>query len=239
MAKKKAFRFAVGTPEKSFSGVWRIVVSGSDVYLGSSKSSMGQIKISLHKSGVWTFAATSQSGITFEDGNRRMKEWKRPAEHTKGVCRGPSIYAPHTSLGSRRMPADEGDKKIKWYPAPVAGQTVEFSIYFVKKGTTIQWDEGQSTLAILTLASGDLVYLLAQVDSSGDEFEATVEKQLRENIFRSDNPDSIRRNRLYWVTQSRDELRIPIIVDMPLPVGLNLTVSGAVKKAIKNSSDGN
>src|SRR5262245_55602816 len=112
MSRSRYFRFASGGPEAPFSGVWRLAIKGSDVYIGASKSSMSMFKLSLHKSGVWVLAGTQQSNIELVKGNRRGKEWTRPVEHVPGVTRGPSIFVPHTSLGSRPFPLDESGKKV-------------------------------------------------------------------------------------------------------------------------------
>ena len=72
MAKNHTIRFASGSPEAAFSIVWRMVARKNDVYLGASKLGMASIKFSLHESGVWVLAATSESqGVLSEDGNRR------------------------------------------------------------------------------------------------------------------------------------------------------------------------
>ena len=144
MPKSRTIRFASGQPEESFSSIWRLVTVGDDVYIGASKAAMGVFKISLHKSGVWVLAATEQSGATFEDGNRRAKQWNRPLEHVKGVTRGPSIVVPHTTLGSRPLMAEEIGKKILWYRAPENGESVEFSIYFVEPETETRWSSGDT-----------------------------------------------------------------------------------------------
>lgn len=137
MPKPQTVRFASGASTAPYSGVWRVVADRSDVYIGTHKQAMGLMKLSLHSSGVWVFAATKQSGAHFADGNRRGKQWTRPLEHAHGITRGPSILIPYTSLGARKvMPAEVG-KKLHWYRAPQPGETVEFSLYL--GSTPILW----------------------------------------------------------------------------------------------------
>lgn len=226
MRKPKTVRFATGSPAAPFSGVWRLVAKNDDVFIGTSKAAMGVLKISLHKSGVWVLAATEQSGATFEQGNRRAKQWKRPLQHARGITRGPSILVPHTSLGSRPIPPEEGKKKILWVPAPAAQEMVEFSVYFVEAGSPTRWDPDQTILAECTLASGHCVTLFASTRQSPADFLATVEKMLYDpkNIVRMQDPSAFTGGSFLWFTESPDALRVPMIIDLPVPVGRDLPV---------------
>lgn len=218
MSKTRIFRFAVGSSEEPFSGVWRIVASRDEVYIGASKLSMGVFKISLHKSGVWILAATRQSGATFENNNRRAKQWKRPLEHARGVIRGPSVLIPRTSLGSRILNPGEADKKVYWYQKPENGQTVELSFYFVQKGVPTSWAEHETVVETFQLSQGGRMIALASIRQSTQSFSDTCEKLLRENIFRMDNVGAFRGGNFLWFTESDDGLRVPIVVDLPLAV---------------------
>jgi hypothetical protein len=219
MSKAKTIRFASGSPNAPFSGVWRLVVNKNDVYLGSSKSAMSIFKFSLHESGVWVMAATQQSQATFENGNRRAKSWSRPLEHSLGVTRGPSIFVPHTSLGSRPLEPNEGNKNIYWYKSPQAGETVEFSLYFVKPNTPTKWNANETVVGELPLANGSHVVLLASKEKeSSKDFQATCERLLRENRFQMSNPSDFLGGSFLWITQSRDNREIPIIVDLPVAI---------------------
>jgi hypothetical protein len=219
MTKPQTVRFASGTPEAPFSGVWRMVVNKHDVYIGASKAAMSVFKISLHKSGVWILAATQQSGATFDGGNRRAKRWNRPLEHVRGVTRGPSILVPHTSLGSRPLSPNEVNQEVVWYESPATRETVEFSMYLVKPGAPTKWNASETVLAECPLADDGFVVLLASRRQSPDDFNATVEKILRENVFRMSDPSGFTGGSLLWITESRDALRIPMIIDLPVPIG--------------------
>lgn len=218
MSKTKTVRFASGSPDVPFSGVWRLIVNQDDVYIGASKSTMSIFKLSLHKSGVWVLAATQQSQATFENGNRRAKRWNRPLEHVHGVTRGPSIFVPHTSLGSRSLAPDEDYRKVSWYNSPEVGETVEFSLYFVKPSILIKWNAGETVLAECSLSDGGHIILLASKSRSPKDFQATFEKILRENIFTISDPSGLMGGSFLWITESRDVLKIPIIVDLPVPI---------------------
>jgi hypothetical protein len=55
-------RFAAGSPERPNSGVWRLWSHGSDTYLAA-RIAAHLFKLSMHKSGQWISAFTSQSGV--------------------------------------------------------------------------------------------------------------------------------------------------------------------------------
>jgi hypothetical protein len=222
LAKSQTIRFASGNPHEPFSGVWRLVADNDDVYLGASKWSMRLFKISLHKSGVWILAGIEGSGVTFEHGNRRAKQWHRPLEHANGVTRGLSIIVPHTSLGSRQLSTMDGKKKVVWYAAPAVGEMVYFTIYFVEPSIVTGWAPGETVLAELSLASGSRVLLLASTHPSPADFMATVEKMIREAVVQMKDPSKFTAGSHLWITQSRDDLATPMIVDMPVSVGSEL-----------------
>jgi hypothetical protein len=218
MPKAHTLRFASGSAAAPYSGIWRIVADRDEVYLGASKATMGILKISLHSSGVWVLAATRQSGASFEGGNRRAKQWNRPLEHVHGVTRGPSVLVPRTSLGSRKLIPGDADKKVHWYRAPDEGETVEFSLYFVRPETPTSWSSDETVLDSLRLSHGNRLVVLASARPSPKSFLDTAEKLLRQNVFRLDDVSAFHGGSFLWVTQSQDHLKIPLIVDLPVPL---------------------
>jgi len=133
----KQIRFAVGEPGDQLSPVWRIWNEKNEVYL-TAKFMGGAFKVSMHASGVWTVAATSESRIELSPGNRRMKTWRRPPEFQPGWTWGPHIGVP-------RMPdtdhakIDEGQTKpIEWPPKPEPGVRATITIYFAAAKKTPQ-----------------------------------------------------------------------------------------------------
>ncbi|HOC42526.1 MAG TPA: hypothetical protein PKJ99_05830 [Thermoanaerobaculales bacterium] len=218
MAMVQTLRVASGSLLAAYSSIWRIVVDKSEIYLGSGKVAMGIFKVSLHASGTWVLAATKQSGATFEGGNRRAKQWNRPLEHVRGVTRGPSVLIPHTSLGARKVIPGESVKEVHWYRAPHAGETVEFSLYFVEAGIPTSWASDETVVDELRLPGGRQLFVLASARPSPVPFLVTVERLLRENIFGMKDPDAFTGGSLLWVTQSEDSMKIPLLVDLPVPL---------------------
>jgi hypothetical protein len=214
VATQQKLRLAVGTPQKPFSGVWTLIVNKNDVYIGSSKASMGVFKISLHESGVWALATTAQSGATF-NGNRRMKQWKRPLEHALGVTRGPSILIPHTSRGPRRVMPGDSSVGVTWFTPPSPNNLIEFSTYIVQPGARTAWDPPDVELADLQLKSGARIVVLGREERASEQFLETVESLLAKNVLQADAPATVLGGSLLWFAESRDDLRIPIVVDLP------------------------
>jgi hypothetical protein len=186
---------------------------------------MGIFKFSLHRSGAWILAATKQSGATFQRGNRRAKQWSRPLEHVQGVTRGPSILVPHTSLGARKLQPSEAGKKVHWYPAPGPGETVEFSLYFVRPDAPTSWGLDETVVDVVRMAGGNRLFILASSRPSPRPFLETIETLLQDNVVRMDNTNDFMGGSFLWVTESQDRFRLPMIVDLPVPIGR--TVAGA------------
>ena len=215
---QQSIRFAAGSPAAVFSGIWRLVTQRDDVYLGASKASMRVLKISLHKSGVWTFAATTQSGMSFENGNRRAKRWTAPNPFAPGLVRGPSIVIPRTSLGSRPMPPDEPHGGVTWIPAPAMGQTAEIVMCFVDPGCALPIRQGETVLCDFLLANGRRVVLLASTRPSPSEFLRTVEGLLQRDKVPMQDLSGYIGGSFLWVTESGDDMKVPLIVDLPVSV---------------------
>ena len=81
-------RFAAGSPERPNSGVWRLWTHGSDTHLAA-RIAAHLSKLSMHKSGQWISAFTSQSGVVVdkETGSRRHRTWTRPPEFPRAGCK--------------------------------------------------------------------------------------------------------------------------------------------------------
>lgn len=209
---------ASGSLDAAFSSIWRIVVNTGDVYLAPAKAVMGVLKVSLHASGVWVIATTKQSGATFQGGNRRAKRWNRPVENAPGITRGPSILIPHTSLGARKVIPGEADKKVHWYKAPLAGETVDFSLYFVEPGVTTAWPEEETVIGMHPLPGERQLLVLAAARPSPAPFLSAVESLLRENVFTTKDLSAFEGGSFVWTTESVDKWKIPLLVDLPIPL---------------------
>lgn len=217
MPKAKTLRFAAGSADDPRSGVWRVAADRNDVYVGSSKAAMRLFKLSLHGSGVWTLAATTQSAGTFENGNRRAKRWTRPLEQVEGITAGPSIVVPHMTFGVRKLPPGETNKNVHWYPSPRCGELVEFRFYFVRPDAAASWSAGVTEIGLLPLAAGHRLFILASAREAPRLFLDTMERFLRDHPVRI---GGFKGGNMLWFTESRDQLRRPTVIDLPVNVQL-------------------
>ncbi len=218
MSKQEAIRIAVGEPNAPFSGVWRFIVRNDDVYIGSSKESMGSLKISLHASGVWVLSATEQSGLVFEKSNRRARQWTRPPADGNGRTRGPSILVPHTSLGARRRSLTEDSKRVTWLKAPAEGHAVEITVFFVEAGFSVTWPDGHLVVAERLLKSGTRLLVTSSTRPVPNGVAQEVEQFLRQATLRTPGSSERVAAQLLWCRESGDALRTPFIFDLPVPV---------------------
>jgi len=232
MGKSSTIRFAVGTADRPYSGVWRFVVNKNDVYLGASKETMGIFKISLHAS-VWVLAATEQSGATFENGNRRAKQWSRPLEHAAGITRGPSILVPCTSLGHRPYTVNE-HKQVHWFPSPNVGEVIEFSVYFIEQDATMVCTDDHTIVTETSLEKGGTVALLQRALPASQQYLSKCEKRLRENVFRVDDVRNIFNHSFLLFSESEDDPRVPIVTDLPINLRPKMELADAIRAAMRD-----
>lgn len=127
--KKKEIRFAVGQLGNQLSPIFKIWNSKNDVYI-SGKFMGGTFKISLHESGIWTVAATTESKLELRPGNRRMKAWKRPPEFKKGWTWGPHIAVPRLMTVDHLKFDEKQTKQIEWIPSPSKNMKATIGVVF-------------------------------------------------------------------------------------------------------------
>lgn len=126
---RKEIRIVVGEKGDQVSPVWKIWNTKNDVYL-SGKFAGGAFKISMHASGAWIVAATSESGIELTPGNRRMKTWHRPKQFKQGWTWGPHIVVPRIESRDDLKIDENQTKLIEWIPKPNNDEKVVIAIIF-------------------------------------------------------------------------------------------------------------
>lgn len=220
--KSKTIRFAVGSPDEWWSSVWLLLVAKNEVYVGAGNSAMSTAKISLHSSGIWTYAYTSQSGFEV-NGNRRLSRWERPPPIHPGLVRGPSICAPCTSFGDRPPERAELQKPITWIRAPAADEVVCFDIHFIDANTTVTWTDSERVIAELPLANGSRVQVAAFRRRMGPAFIGGIEKHLKSLMMRTDAPAGKMAGSMMWIVDSEDKPPVHTIIDAPIAWGPQLT----------------
>jgi len=139
MSKKsgKRIKFAVGTPDAPLSALWVVSVNGSEVYIGA-KGVMGLIKVSLHKSGIWPLAFTSESGqVSSLTNDRRHTQVNRPNEFQTGWTQALAVLVP--GPGNRKLfakpPNVWDDADVTWLARPPINDKRVFGVYLASDAT--------------------------------------------------------------------------------------------------------
>lgn len=174
------FRFAVGSSTLPRSSLWRVWTSKppkSDVYIAV-RHLAGILKISLHESGVWRAAFTSQFAERRFDRDptesRLIERWKRPGDLSPGVCLAFRIIVPTTELRMATvLPQDTN--KIRWIPSPGRSNLTEFLVFFTTSQTKVTGWPGKRAMATHFLAShilpsGEILWLVYSYNPVSSEF---------------------------------------------------------------------
>src|SRR3954454_17247529 len=98
MVRSEPIRFGVRAPDGRQSSVRRLWTHNGDVYIAA-RSIAGELKASLHKSGVWRWALTeahqrSVGSLIAPEADRAVRSWRRPPEVGPGLTRALEIVVP-------------------------------------------------------------------------------------------------------------------------------------------------
>jgi hypothetical protein len=172
-----ALRFAAGSSERPNSGVWRLWTRGSDTYLAV-RIAVHVFKLSMHKSGQWISAFTSQSGVVDPaTGSRRHHTWTRPPEFTPGWVQGPAVVIPWVRWRGQFQPIGRPPPPpdTVWVPGPARKRKLVVNLLFaaatVPAGAINSVSQpGDWIVGSLPLSHGEMVWVQArQVGISPDE----------------------------------------------------------------------
>lgn len=163
MAKTHTLRIGIGTPEAPFVSSWRIWTQKSETYLAC-RQMAGVQKVSLHSSGIWTAAFTTQSGVEIPKvGNRRSHRWERPAEFASGWVQGPVIDVSRVDTRHDLPgPPHSDGKPITWLPAPQIRHKLQIAVLFsTEPGAKPDPKWYAATIGSLPLSNGETVWVMA------------------------------------------------------------------------------
>lgn len=174
MARNPRLTVGVGTPDNQFAPRWTFWTQKDDAYL-TTRGMGGLYKLSLHASGVWVGAFTTESGVE-SSGNRRTHRWQRPPEFEPGFVRGPEICIPR--LDSRHdlsFPLDPSAKNPVWVAAPQIRHSVHLmTVFHVDTDKVINQPPGSEILGRLPLSSESSFVVIA--------VEAELDREARKNV---------------------------------------------------------
>jgi hypothetical protein len=193
----QVLRFGVGAPEGPRSGVWRLWVpkGTSDVYL--SRRALGRdFKVSLHASGKWRAALTSEY-VRRPDANvipgpdpRGSKKWQRPEPQAGSApsTHALTIVVPWWEV--REWPfVEEG--KIVWAEVPPEGWCVEFVLMYVPLEMTVTEHPGARAMnsklvGEVGLTNGERVFVVWWTHVMEEPLLGNTERLRRARILDAD-----------------------------------------------------
>lgn len=215
-----SIRFAVGRPDNPRSAAWKLWVHGSDAYL-TARTVGGLLKLSMHASGEWISAFTSESGVYLDKtGSRRHSTWHRPAEFAPGWTHGPVVDVPWVSWRDDLRPKESFPSDVVWFPEPKRNKKVMFNVLFAAGGNdddaAAVSQPGDRILASLSMSNGETVWLQArQAVMTPDENRglASAEREFRGFEVGGSLKDVHAWG--LWITTAA-EIAIPLLVQFPL-----------------------
>jgi hypothetical protein len=213
-------RFAAGSPERPYSGVWRLWVHGSDVYLAA-RDVAHLFKFSLHKTGEWISAFTSQSGVvSTKSGSRRHFTWTRPPEFTPGWVQGPAVAIPWVKWRGQFQPTGKPPLDTLWVPGPARKRKLLFNVLISAatvpaEGINSVSQPGDWIVGSLPLSNGETVWLQArQAGISSDERKGIASAEREYQGFQVSGDLNAIDPWGFWITTSPQG--VPLWVQFPL-----------------------
>lgn len=145
-----AVRFGIGSPTGARAPIWRVwATPGKDDLYLSGRSFAGDLKVSLHGSGVWRLAFTEQhaqrvNSLVAPGKDRLIHRWSRPPEFAPGCTKAFVIATPWLSLIDYPT-AVQTKKQIVWLSAPDDGWETQVFVILVRHGTLVNgWPGSRS-----------------------------------------------------------------------------------------------
>ena len=166
MSGDQKVRFAVGAPNGPQSAVWLVFTQRgkSDIYVAN-RHVAGQLKISLHQSGMWRLAFTQQFAATLQatgagSDDRVQAKWTRPAERRSGWTHAMSIVVPVTELW-KPIPPLNLPLDIRWRQVPAQGMESHFAMMLERGSGYVDRRPGGDVIAVLPLPNGENLWVIA------------------------------------------------------------------------------
>ena len=220
-------RFALGTAEGPRSTVWSIkgAKKFDDVYIGP-RDSMGVAKLSLHQSGIWRRAFTSEEALRRDlpdDQDRVMNRWDLPQPIEDGWLHAVSISIPVTSIQEHPPPLKplRRREKINFYQVQPETHTARFDVLLKRADApTLNVENIHAQVGRIELPSGGCVWVFATeltaVDGRAEEDIENLRQLTRDQFVRELGLEGFRDYAkpvgLTWGS-SNDDGR-PVIIDL-------------------------
>jgi hypothetical protein len=175
-------RFALGSADGSRSNVWSVVghKNTDDIYIGA-RQVMSAAKLSLHESGVWRRALTSQEAERLnlaEDRDRVLNRWEVPEPFGEGWIYAVTISIPQSSIQANPGPLKSPRKgSISFYLPEASTHTVRFDVLIKSDGApSCEIRDIHAHVGRIALPSGGCVHVFAsEFDAVDERAEADIE----------------------------------------------------------------
>lgn len=216
MAKRDdpVLRFALGNRYQPYTPVWRVWTHGADAY-ASVRVLARTFKLSLHKSGQWITAFTSESGQLVGDGSRTHKRWERPEPDAGGWTTGPAIVIPWVPWAADFERRWEYPDSTTWSPAPGVGEKVVVELGFQDRSSPVKRPHAHH-LASLALESEETLEVVTHrgpMDPRDWQGLASAQKE-----FMGFGVQSLEGLDAWglWVTSADQAVPVPLLVQFPM-----------------------
>ncbi len=173
--RKGAVRFAFGFPEALTSNAWRMWANkAGDVYLAC-RDNMRETKVSLHASGRWRMAFTSEAiakrpDLLKQGQDRAWEVWDQPPETLPDTVVAFRLYFPTSelALNQTHRESDAWSKVIFIEPAPPSRMSVVTLFIANFDANIVHGTEPSFRLASIALSTGRWAQLVAHYDLEGN-----------------------------------------------------------------------
>jgi hypothetical protein len=187
-SRKFTVRFAVGEPDGPRGCVWRVWSNKNDVYISAWALTNVQ-KISLHQSGHWRNAFTSEfaakdTPLLSPGQDRATDKWYRPDDFVPGLTKAFEIVVPASEVTVPTRPEANvfGAKEIAWVQPPPEGYATHFTVLFTSPevtDTTLPGWPGRNAMgtrhiAHAALPNGQTVWVVAHEQAMSEWLQETV-----------------------------------------------------------------
>ena len=159
-------RFAVGSAEGPRSNIWTVFGSKhtDDIYVGA-RDTLPMAKLSLHESGRWRRALTSQAARqNLPDGaDRVMNRWEVPEPIADGWVQAVSIAIPSSSIQRNPGPLKRPKKgTISYYEIESGSRQVRFDVLIKSAGASdLRVENIHAQVGRIQLPGGGCVWVFA------------------------------------------------------------------------------
>lgn len=181
---------------------------------------VGTFKLSMHKSGKWISAFTSESGIVLsETGWRRHHEWKRPPEFAPGWTHGPGVIVPWVAWRDDFSYQEPHPSDTEWVSGPNRNKMLTFDLLFSAASTSsdelISRSGGRMVGKSLPLSNGEAIWLLVKQVEISAVWKKWLEDEQRK--FQVHYRGDLNTFQTAWIVLIVDSsLGVPLFVHFPL-----------------------